>query len=515
MAGYATDLGHLLLDALPGLVWTALPDGQAEYIGKQWLDYTGLTFEQAIGAGWIDAVHPDDSSRLLSTWGAIIASGELGELEARLRRHDGVYRWFLFRGCPMTDPSGEVTRWCGINLDIDDRVRAEAGSKLVEDALRASQAKLLETYAHLSEAQRLSRTGSFTWDVERDEHNWSPEARRMWEFDPDCKISLPMILATVHPDDIPLAEEVIGGAVQQDHFEVVLRIITKSGLLKHVHVVGRRVAEIPDRPVFLGAIQDITERKAAGEALDRARAELAHVARAMTLSALTASIAHEVNQPLAGIITNANTGLRMLSADPPNLDGVQATIQRTLRDGNRACEVIARLRAMFARRAPGLESVDLNGAAREVMALSAGELQQRRVMLSTGFAEDLPPLLGDRVQLQQVILNLVLNAADAMSDIDDRPRNLRISTEREEPNDIKLSVQDSGVGLETEAIEQLFHAFYTTKPDGMGIGLAISRTIIENHDGRLWAAPNEDGPGATFSFSIPNRSELAVRQEPG
>lgn len=228
----------------------------------------------------------------------------------------------------------------------------------------------------------------------------------------------------------------------------------------------------------------------------------------MTLSALTASIAHEVNQPLAGIITNANTGLRMLAADPPNLEGVRATVQRTLRDGNRASEVIQRLRAMFARQSPSLEPVDLNDAGREVLAMSAGELQQRRVVLSTDFADDLPATSGDRVQLQQVILNLVLNGADAMSEIDDRSRNLHIMTARDGPNEVRLSVQDSGEGIEPDKAEQLFQAFYTTKSDGMGIGLAISRTIIENHEGRLWAAPNEDGPGATFSFSIPNQPAL-------
>ena len=387
-------------------------------------------------------------------------------------------------------------------------------SKLVEEALRANEAELLQAYAHLNEAQTLSRTGSFTWDVERDEHNWSAEERRIWEFGLDAKITMTMILEAIHPDDLPLAERVIGNALHEDSFEVVLRIITRSGLLKHVHVVGRRAKDITDRVVFLGAIQDITERKTAEEALNRARAELAHVSRAMTVSALTASIAHEVNQPLAGIITNANTGLRMLAADPPNLDGLRATMQRTLRDGNRASEVIQRLRAMFSRQSPGLECVDLNDAAREVLAMSAGDLQRRRVVPTTDFADGLPAISGDRVQLQQVILNLVLNAADAMSDIEDRPRGLRLTTVREGPNHVRLSVQDSGVGIEPERVEQLFNAFYTTKPDGMGIGLAISRTIIENHEGRLWASPGKDGPGAIFSFCIPTQRAPGDRPEP-
>jgi signal transduction histidine kinase len=224
----------------------------------------------------------------------------------------------------------------------------------------------------------------------------------------------------------------------------------------------------------------------------------------MTLGALTASIAHEVNQPLSGIITNASTCLRMLAADPPNLDGARATAQRTLRDGNRASEVIQRLRGLFAHKQPKTEPVDLNDAAREVLTLSASELQNNRVTLRTELEEGLPAVTGDRVQLQQVILNLTVNAIDAMREVEDRARSLLVSTAREERGRVRMSLRDSGIGVDPQSIEKLFGAFYTTKSQGMGIGLAISRSIIESHDGRLWAVAN-DGPGATFSFSIPCR----------
>jgi signal transduction histidine kinase len=248
--------------------------------------------------------------------------------------------------------------------------------------------------------------------------------------------------------------------------------------------------------------QEIAERRLAEDALGKARSELAYVSRVTTLGALTASIAHEVNQPLSGIITNAGTCLRMLASDPPNIDGARETARRTIRDGNRASDVITRLRALFARKAAATEWVDLNEAAREVIALSRDELNGAVVVLRPELADDLPPVLGDRVQLQQVVLNLLLNASDAMSGIEDRPRQLVVRTERDDDDCVRLSVQDSGVGLEPGGADKLFEAFYTTKSHGMGIGLAVSRSIIESHRGRLWAVPNE-GHGATFAFSIP------------
>jgi C4-dicarboxylate-specific signal transduction histidine kinase len=254
--------------------------------------------------------------------------------------------------------------------------------------------------------------------------------------------------------------------------------------------------------LYIGAAQDVTESRLSEETLGKVRSELAHVARVTSLGALTASIAHEVSQPLSGIITNACTCLRMLAADPPNVDGARETARRTIRDGNRASEVVTRLRALFSKKETTIESVDLNEATREVVALSLCELQRNRVILRTELASDLPVVTGDRVQLQQVILNLLRNASDAMSAVEDRPRQLLIRTERDEGGRVRLTVQDAGVGLAPQAMDRIFEAFYTTKNEGMGMGLSVSRSIIERHHGRLCAAPN-DGPGATFSFSIP------------
>lgn len=386
-------------------------------------------------------------------------------------------------------------------MEIELGRRVERGQ--ADAAPKSGEAELRRAYVHLTEAQRLSQTGSFTWDFNRNELLWSEELYRIFEFDPATTVTTDAVREVVHPLDVPTFLATVEGAAAGLDIDLAYRIVTFSGAMKHLRAVGHRIEHTADRPVFIGAVQDVTDRKLAEEALNKARTELAHVARAATLSALTASIAHEVNQPLASLVTNASTCLRTLAADPPNLEVAQITAQRTIRDANRASEVIQRLRALFARKQPATEPVDLNDAASEVLALSASELQSARVSVRADFADALPRVRGDRIQLQQVILNLVLNAADAMRAVDGRPRNLWIATARDGPGQVRLSVRDEGTGIEPQNLERLFDAFYTTKAEGMGIGLSISRSIIQGHEGRLWAASNDDGPGATFSFSIP------------
>ena len=282
--------------------------------------------------------------------------------------------------------------------------------------------------------------------------------------------------------------------------------------VKYVHIVAHCRDNRGQRE-YIGAVQDVTQRRLSEEALSKVRSELAYVARATSLGVLTASIAHEVNQPLSGIITNAGTCLRMLDANPPNVDGARETARRTIRDGNRASDVITRLRALFSKREFSLESVDLNEATREVITLSRSELQRNRVVLQSELADDLPNVTGDRVQLQQVILNLVRNASDAMVDVHDRPRQLLVKTEQMDGDRVRLTVRDAGIGVDPQVVDKLFDAFYTTKRDGMGIGLSVSRSIIERHHGRLWAERN-DGPGATFAFLVPRDPENVTDAAP-
>jgi len=267
-----------------------------------------------------------------------------------------------------------------------------------------------------------------------------------------------------------------------------------------------------EQKILTGFIRDISEKKSAEEELRKTQAELSRMMRVMTIGQLTASIAHEVSQPLSGIIMNASTCLRMLKSDPPNIDGAQETALRTIRDGNRASEVITRLRTLFSKRQIDVEPLDLNEAAREVISLLSGELQRNKVILKQELYDNLPTVNGDRIQLQQVILNLLRNASDAMSSIEDRPRQMVLRTEREGEH-VRLSVQDSGVGFTREVADQMFESFYTTKSDGMGVGLSVSRSIIEANHGRLWATAN-DGPGATFAFSIPCEYRPALQERP-
>ena len=372
---------------------------------------------------------------------------------------------------------------------------------------RRAEEKLQRSEAFLAEAQRLSTTGSFTWRVSTDNITWSEQLHRIFEFDLDAPVTLELIGTRIHPEDLSIfMDQVERSRWNEGDVEFEFRLQMSDSTVKFLRCIAHSVRDEHGQLEYIGAIQDMTERRLSEEALSKLRSELAHVARVISLGVLTASIAHEVNQPLSGIITNASTCLKMLATDPPNVDGARETARRTIRDGNRASEVITRLRALFSRKQPTAEPMDLNDAVREVIALSLSRLQRNRVIVRSELADDLPLVAGDRVQLQQVILNLLQNASDAMSDINDRQRRLLIRTERDESDRVRLTVQDVGVGLGPQAMDRLFDTFYTTKGDGMGIGLSISRSIIENHHGRLWATPN-DGPGAAFSFSIPRIPE--------
>ncbi len=410
-------------------------------------------------------------------------------------------RTLILDARPLSLPGHSERRVLVTFQDITTPRQAAAANDL--RAIAERKEELRRSEAFLAEAQRLSLTGSFSWRVSTDDITWSEQLYRIFEFDQGTPVTLELIGTRVHPEDIPLLHDIIErarGAGTDFEYEQRLQMPDQS--IKYLHVVAHGTRDEDGLLEYIGAVQDVTARRLSEQALRKAQSELAHVARVTTLSTLTASIAHEVNQPLSGIITNASTCLRMLDADPPNVAGARETAQRTIRDGNRASDVITRLRALFGKQSTTTEAVDLNEATREVIALSLSELQGGGVVLRAELADGLPRVTGDRVQLQQVILNLLRNASDAMSGVDDRPRQLLIRTEREGGDRVRVTVRDAGVGIGPQAMDRLFDAFYTTKSGGMGIGLSVSRSIVEKHHGRLWVEQN-DGPGATFAFSIP------------
>jgi PAS domain S-box-containing protein len=437
-------------------------------------------------------VHPED----LTLYEKMVEQARNGaadfEWQYRLLMPDQSIKYMHAVAQATRDPSGELEYIAAVQ-DVTRR-------KLIEEEMRRGE-------AFLAEGQRLSTTGSFVWRPDTDEIVFSGELKRIFEFAPDTPVTLERIVGCVHPDDMSLVAEKIaqarGGGGDHD-YEVRLRM--PDGSVKYLHTNARANRRADGYLEFVGAMQDVTLRRLAEEALGKARLELAHATRIMSLGVLTASIAHEVNQPLSGIITNASTCVRMLDGDPPNVDGARETAKRTIRDGRRAADVIKRLRALFTTKDAATDVVDLNEATREVIALSRSELERNGVITRTELADELPLVRGDRVQLQQVIVNLLRNGSDAMSTVDDRPRELLFTTEVEDDHFVRLSVQDAGAGFEPQSLDRLFQTFYTTKEDGMGIGLSVSRSIIESHHGRLWATPN-NGAGVTFSFSLPCASE--------
>ena len=483
----------LIINTIPMLAWATRPDGFCDFVNQRWIEFTGISAIQAQGWDWKAAIHPDDVKDLVDRWQTALATGQPLDSEARMRRFDGAYRWFLFRGNPLHDDAGILVRWYGTNVDIEDRKRAEE--------------RLLRSELLLAEGQRVSQTGSFYWRVESDTIRGSDELYRILGLQVGTPISLGRVAALVHAEDLPALNELIAQAREgSGNLLHELRLKLPDGSLVFLRINASRNRDREGRLEYIGAIQDVTERRRSEQALAETRSELAYMARVASMGALTASIAHEVNQPLTGIIANGSACMRMLCADPPNVEGAIETVRRTIRDSHRAADVIVRLRTLFARRDAAAEPVDLNEATREVIALSVSELQRNLVTLHTEFDESLDPIRGDRMQLQQVILNLLMNASSAMSTIESRSRVLVIRTDRDADRWVRFSIQDNGVGIGAEHIERLFDPLYTTKSNGLGIGLSVSRAIVESHGGRLWGAPGETD-GATFSFAIPGHTQ--------
>jgi PAS domain S-box-containing protein len=489
---------RLVIDTIPTLVWRAGPEGIPDFLSQPALDYTGLSLDQA-ETGWPRAFHPDDKKGMLRKWSAIRESGMRGGLEARLRRFDGEYCWFLFEAEPMRDEAGNIVKWYGSATDIEDR-------KLAENALRESEQRFRD-YAETAS-------------------DW------LWETGPDhllTRVSDHLNAVGIAPSGLTgLARWDIATDVESEpkkwrlhrqmldeHLpfrDFVYCGISGTGSATYFRSSGKPLFDAQGKFLgYRGTDTDITamiRADHAEQALREAQAELAHVTRVTTLGEMTASIAHEVNQPLAAVIANAEACLRWLDRETPDLAAARRSAEWVINDGIRASEVVRRVRALANKTDMEKLPLDLNELVREVIALVQRELSSHGVSLRTELAPALPVILGDRVQLQQVIINLVMNGIEAMYPVTDRPRELVIRSRQDETQHALVSVTDCGSGISAEHANRLFNAFFTTKSSGLGMGLSICRSIVEAHGGRLSASGNK-GPGATFQFVLPLHQEDA------
>jgi len=441
----------------------------------------------------LQRVHPEDRAMVKEAIERASQDGNDFEHEYRLVMPDGAVRHVHVVAHAERNESGEK-EFVGAVMDITGRKRAE-------EALRRSE-------SYLAEAQRLTHTGSWARSILTGEliHS-SEEHSRLYGFDPDRTVpSREEFNQRIHPEDRQRVIELAARADREGKdFEAHFRIVLPDGTTNYVYEVAHPVftasGEVRE---FVGVVTDVTERKRAEEERERlrqAQTELAHINRVSTMGELTASLAHEVNQPIAAAVTSANSCLHWLAADVPNLDKARAAAARIVKDGTRAAEIISRIRLLFQKGAPQWELVDVNEVIEELIVLLRGEATRYAVSVRMELAAGLPQVMGDRVQLQQVLMNLIMNGIDAMKNIDGT-RDLCVKSQREENEKVLIAVSDTGVGVPQQQADQIFNAFFTTKPHGTGMGLRISRSIIESHGGRLWAAENSPR-GATFQFILP------------
>jgi PAS domain S-box-containing protein len=488
-----TPQGLRFLDALPAFVYSARPDGAVEYVNHRWREFTGyFTDDASLGWSWENVIHRADLERVKTLWLEALRSGNPMDVEARVRRADGEYRWFAFRNEALCDDAGRIVQWCGTAIDIEDRKRAE------QERERSTQ--------YLAEAQRLTCTGNWVWDPRTDQMVFfSEEVYRIYGLDPREPVpSIQRLLQAVHPDDRARIRSASLASADDDGERVVqYRLQHPGGEIRHVRSIRRsQVDQTGQVTAVIGTVVDVTAQvhaEAEQRRLQQLEAELAHLNRLSMLGELAASLAHEIKQPITAAVTFGGACLRWLDRQPPDVGKARACAAEIVEGSHRAAEIIDRVRSLYVRQdKPRREPVAINEVIREMLDILHEQAGRHRVSLRAELEPALPAVSADRVQQQQVLMNLMLNGIEAMQE---EGGELRVSSQRTSA-ELLVGVRDSGVGLPAGQDERLFEAFFTTKPQGTGMGLAISRRIVEAHGGRLWPSRNPDR-GAAFFFSLP------------
>ncbi|WP_162145366.1 PAS domain-containing protein [Rhizobium mesoamericanum] len=477
-----------MVDTIPAIVWSTDPSGSNTFHNQRLLNYTGFSREEAQGWGWSKMIHPDDEAKHSAAWMAAVESGGPFECESRLRRFDGEFRWFLARAEALRDENGAVVNWYGTNIDIHDR-------KLAENALQRSE-------AYLSESLRLNGTGIFGWNASNgDLFYLSDEGHRIFDLCLLAKPTIEHLAHKLHADDLDTVLKHLSDAPSRGELNFRCRLVTRSGDMRHVHVTGHSVPNDLCHHHFLGAVSDITERVKAEELLQKLQSDFAHASRISILGELTASIAHEIAQPLSAIAANSEAGLRWLDRANPDLGEVKDLTGRIVTNVRRATDIIGRIRSMATRASPIQELVSLDELVREALLFLRHEVQARDAQILHHLAVSDTLVHADRTQIQQVIVNLLLNAMQAL---DGSPvRNITIRTELDGPSTVCFSIEDTGAGVAQENLPRLFESFFTTKSGGMGIGLPLCKSIIEAHGGSISGHNRPDCQGARFVFALP------------